>query len=109
MGRVARGAKSRWTSAARWAIALTGVLIALALPASALADSSAQGQYKIPDVSASGGQKGGPSTPAVPAASSSGGSGNAAVPILIGGAVVIGGAGAFILYRRRRSHPSSPE
>jgi hypothetical protein len=94
--------------AARSAIALAGVLIALALPGAALADSSAQGQYQTPDVTA-GGHKGGPNGPAVPAASSSGGSGNAAVPILVGGAIVIGGAGALILYRRRRSYPSSPE
>jgi LPXTG-motif cell wall-anchored protein len=92
------------------AIAAAGVLMALALPASALADSSAQKQYQTPNVSGTGGDsKGEPDTPAVPAASSSGGSGNAAVPILIGGAVVIAGAGGLILYRRRRSNPSSPE
>ena len=110
MGRLARGAKSRWTRAARYAIALACTAIVLALPAAALANDPAQRQYVTPNVTASGsGHDRGNADSAVPAASSSGGSGNAALQILLGGIVVIGGAGALILYRRRPSNPSSPE
>jgi hypothetical protein len=82
----------------------------LVLPAAALGDAPAQGQYTPPSVTASGsGHDRGNADGAVPAASSSGGSGTAALPVLLGGIVVIGGAGALILHRRRRSGPSPPE
>jgi len=109
MGRVARGAKSRWTYAVKPVIAIACVALGLALPAAASADPSAQNQYTPPNVSAtgSGHDRGNASGTVSPAAS--GGSGSAALPILLGGVVVVGGAGALILYRRRRSDPSSPE
>jgi hypothetical protein len=108
MGRMARGAKSRWTPGTKPVIAIACVVLALALPAAALANPSAQNQYTPPTVSATGGHDRGNATGTVSPAGS-GGSGSAAVPILIGGVAVIGGAAAVILYRRSRSGPNPPE
>jgi hypothetical protein len=109
MGRMARGAKSRWMPGTKPVIAIACVVLALALPAAALANPSAQNQYTPPNVSATGaGHDRGNATGTVSPAGS-GGSGSAAVPILIGGVAVIGGAAAVILYRRSRSGPNPPE
>jgi hypothetical protein len=109
MGRVARGAKSRWTHGTRRVIVVACVVLGLVLPTAALANPSAQNQYTPPTLSAtnSGHDRGNATGTLSPAGS--GGSSSAAVPILIGGVAVIGGAGAVILYRRRRGDPSSPE
>jgi hypothetical protein len=88
-------------------IAIACVVLALALPAAAIADPSGANQYTTPSVNAGGpghdrGNANGTVSPA-----SSGGSGSAALPILLGAVAVIGGAGAVILYRRRHSDPTS--
>ncbi len=111
MGRLARGAQSRWTTRVRLAAALLVAVSALALPSAALASPPAQGQYNTPNPNATGSQgSNGPGSVQVPPGNSSGGgSGDAALPILLAGVAVIGGAGGYLLYRRRRTTPHSPE
>jgi hypothetical protein len=84
-------------------------VLALALPAIAVAKAPALKEYVLPHPTAGEPGKKLGNHSASPAGAYNGNSGNAALPTLLGGLGVIGGGAALTAYRNRRNHLSPPE